>query len=118
MSDIEQIALNAIRWRATSDNDGKAMAQGDRGWLLRYIVRLEDRLEAYQVTLRGLMDAIEASRDAATADVERAGSARDAFGNAPTLERALLELAAAEDKARSILKENASSGLGETGVAE
>lgn len=39
---LEQIALNAIRWRADNDNDGKAIAQADRRRLLRYIDRHAD----------------------------------------------------------------------------
>lgn len=39
LEELEKITLNAIRWRARGNNDGKAMAQHDRDWLLRFIDR-------------------------------------------------------------------------------
>jgi hypothetical protein len=63
-SQLEQIALNAIRWRSKGDIDSKGMAQGDRRWLLRYIDRLEAQLASaltpdHLRTLHDYLDSID-----------------------------------------------------------
>lgn len=44
MSDLDEIALNAIRYRAATE-DKPSMASDDRRWLLQYIDRRERFIE-------------------------------------------------------------------------
>lgn len=67
MSEIEQVALNAIRWRDKRGDQypasgSEAMANGDRRWLLRYIDRhIEQAAEAVGREAAGARVSVDSS---------------------------------------------------------